>query len=115
MNKKQYLEDIKCDGQDWLDENAEYYDNFDDAYYDMEMTITGSDNGSYYCNAAMAAKAVADIIWDEEVVWEVQSLGYNGIPTELGPETCDVIIRCALLPFLYDDLEEYFYELKDNA
>lgn len=114
MNKVEYLDNILSDGQCWIDENIDYYDSFDSAYDDMELDITGNANGSYYCNAAKAAEAVSDVIWDGDIVLEVQAYGYNGMPTELGPETCDVLVRIALLPWLYNELEDYFNNLKGS-
>lgn len=117
MNKQEYIENIKSDGEEWIDDYFESgqwdgEEEFSDIYYDMELVITGNDNGSYYCSTAKAQEAIAEAMWDDDIVNAIRELGYDGIPTDKGPEAVDVIIRCALLGEIYSDLEEYFDETK---
>lgn len=114
MNKQQYLAELLSDGQDWIDENIEYYDSFGEAYDDMELVITGNDNGSYYCSSYKAEQALEGVMWDEEIADLCRDFGFDGIPTEKGPEACDVIVRCALLCYIYGDLEEYWDDNKEE-
>lgn len=116
MNKRDYLEELESDGIDYIDEyfrdSFDPDEDFSDIYSDMELRITGNDNGSYYCNSAKAQEAIAEAMWDEDIVNAVRELGYDGIPTDKGPEAVDVIIRIVLLGEIYSDLEEYFEENK---
>ena len=116
MNKQEYLDELLESGKEWIDDY--FYGSFDpdedfsDIYDEMQMVITGNDNGSFYCSTAKAKEAIADAMWDEEVVDAVRELGYDGIPTDKGPEAVDVIIRYALLGEVYSELEDYFDENK---
>lgn len=116
MNKQDYIDELKSDGEDWIDDYFyESYDpdyDFSDVYPDMELSITGNDNGSYYCSTAKAQEAIAEAMWDEEVVNAVRDMGFDGIPTDKGPEAVDVIIRIALLGEVISELEDYFDENK---
>lgn len=114
MDKNGYLSELYADGREWIEENVEYYDSFDDAYFDMELTITGNDNGSYYCNSYKAREALEGVLWDDDVVDAIRDMGFDGMPTDRGPETCDVLVRIALLGELYSKLEDYFDELKEE-
>lgn len=92
MNKKQYLDNLLIDGKEYLDD-AYQWDNeasFDEVYPEMELVITGNDNGSYYCNSRRAEEAVSDVLWDEDVVDSVRDLGYDGMPTHKGAEALEL-------------------------
>lgn len=110
MNKQEYLDELLNDAKEWIDENHEYYDSFNRLWDEMEMQITGNDNGSYYCDSHKAEQAIAEAMWDESVVDCVRELGFNGIPTNTGPEAVDVIIRIALLGDLQSEIKEYYEE-----
>lgn len=116
MDKQDYIDALRSDGEDWIDEYLESSysegEDFSDVYSDMELVITGNDNGSYWISTAKAKEAIAEAMWDEEVVDAVRELGFDGIPTDKGPEAVDVIIRVALLGEVYSDLEDYFEENK---
>ena len=118
MNKQEYLEDLLESGKEWIDDyfygSFDPDDEFSDIYDDMQMVITGNDNGSFYCSTAKAAEAISEAMWDEEVVDLIRELGYDGIPTDKGPEAVDVIIRYALLGEVYSELEDYFNENKPS-
>lgn len=118
MNKNEYIEELILDGQNYIDEYFENSfdpnDEFSDIYSDLELSITGNDNGSYYCNSYKAGQAISEAMWDDDVVDAVKELGYDSIPTDKGPEGVDVIIRIALLGEVYSDLEDYFDEHKPS-
>lgn len=114
MNKQQYIENLLADAKDWIDENAEYYDRFDDAYDEMQMVITGNDNGSYYCSTRRAEESLSGVMWDNDVIELCKDLGYDGIPTEKGAEACDVIVRYVLCGDIYGEAEDYFDEVKNG-
>lgn len=118
MNKQEYIEEILESGKEWIDDyfygSFDPDDEFEDIRDDMELVITGNDNGSFYCSTAKAKEAIADAMWDEEIVDLIRDLGYNGIPTDKGPEAVDVIIRYALLGEVYHDLRDYFEDNKPS-
>lgn len=85
--------------------------------YDLLFTddsVTGNGSGSYTFSSAKAAELVSGIIFDHEAIWVFREYGYEGIPTEKGPESCDVIARCIALGYVSGELEEYFNEFCGN-
>lgn len=114
MNKEQYIGNLLADGIEFIDDNYDIYDTFDDLYDEMELVITGNDNGSYYCNTAKAEEALAGVIWDQDVIDAVRWLGYESIPLSEGAESADVIVRIALMNEVTNRLKNYYEELKED-
>lgn len=112
MNYQEYLEEILESAKEWINDNIDCYakDDFDSAWEDLELCVTGNDNGSFYCNSAKAKEALSGVIFDERVVRACSDYGYGGIPTDMGPEACDVIVRCVLLQEVHAEIEEYWDE-----
>lgn len=75
MNWADYIEAVRNDTENFFIENG-YLDNFknDDWDYndfsdlmdEIELCVSGNDNGSYYCNSYRAEQAVKDIIFDDD-------------------------------------------------
>lgn len=114
MNKEQYIDEIRADGIDFIDENYDQYDSYDLLWEEMQNVITGNYNGSYYFSRAKAAESVSDVIWDEDIVDMCNGLGYHGVPTEMGAEACDVIVRYCLIDELYGEFEDYYNDLREE-
>lgn len=97
-------------------ENVEYIGSWGEMYDSLfiDDSVTGNGSGSYYFNSYAAAEAIKDIIFDSDAVEEFKLFGYDGIPTEEGAESCDVIARCICLELAAGELEEYYNSLKDN-
>lgn len=116
MDWNAYQEEVKSDAMDAIKENLEYNDNWDEMYDSLfiDDSVTGNASGSYYCNSYKAAEAVSGIIFDSDAVDEFKALGYDGIPTEEGAETCDVIARCICLGLVSGELEEYYDSLTEQ-
>lgn len=112
----EYMDEVKSDAMDAIKENLEYNDSWDEMYDSLFMddSVTGNASGSYYFNTAKAAEAVSGIIFDSDAVDEFKSMGYDGIPTEEGAETCDVIARCICLGLVSGELEEYYDSLTEQ-
>lgn len=112
----EYQEEVKSDAMDAIKENLEYNDSWDEMYDSLFMddSVTGNASGSYYFNSYKAAEAISGIIFDDEAITEFEYMGYDGIPTEEGAETCDVIARCICLGLVSGELEEYYDSLTDN-
>lgn len=114
MNKREYIEEITNCCIDFIDENFDYFDDFDDLFDEMQMQVTGNDNGSYYCNTIKAKEALEGVLFDESITELVRELGYENLPLDRGPEACDVIVRFVLLNYCVDrdELEEHYDEMR---
>ena len=111
-----YQENVKNDAMDAIKEGMEYADNWDEMYDSLfvDDSVTGNASGSYYCNSAKAEEAVSGIIFDADAVEEFKAMGYDGIPTGEGAETCDVIARCIALGLVSGELEDYYNSLRED-
>ena len=118
MNYNDYLVEVESAAQDFLDENIEYYDDFDDAFHEMFCSdyVTGNGSGSYTFNSYKAQQNVKDAIFDENIVTLLDWNGINIFDTlrDSGAETLDVIIRCYILSDIYSIIEEYFKDKKST-
>lgn len=116
MNYNDYLVEVESDALDFLDENIEYYDDFDDAFHAMfcSDSVTGNGSGSYTFNSYKAQQNVKDAIFDENIVALLDWNGINIFDTlrDRGAETLDVIIRCYVLSDIYSIIEEHFKNKK---
>lgn len=112
----EYQEEVKSDAMKAIKENLEYNDSWYEMYDSLFMddSVTGNASGSYYFNTAKAAEAVSGIIFDSDAVDEFKAMGCDGIPTEEGAETCDVIARCICLAIVSGELEEYYDSLTEQ-
>lgn len=112
----EYQEEVKSDAMEVIKENLEYVNSWDEMYdlLFIDDAVTGNGSGSYYFNSYKATEAVSGIIFDSDAVDEFKEMGYDGIPTEEGAETCDVIARCICLGLVSGELEKYYDSLTDN-
>lgn len=65
MNFSEYKYYVQMDMLEYIEENLQSFN--DDKYRaidDMRMQVTGNDNGSYYCDASKARKAVIPAMWE---------------------------------------------------
>lgn len=117
-----YFEDYRCevmeDSKRYIDENYEWYDDFDELY-DALFTadsVTGNGSGSYYFNSWKAKEAVKDVVWDDEFLDAISEFGWSLENLfKQGPEAIDVVARCAALSYIpYNEMEEHFYDLKEG-
>lgn len=112
----EYQEEVKSDAMEAIKENLEYVNSWDEMYdlLFMDDSVTGNASGSYYFNRYKAEKAISGIIFDDEAITEFEYMGYDGIPTEEGAATCDVIARCICLGLVSSELEEYYDSLTED-
>lgn len=103
-----YCDEVWSDACDWIDENHSYYDDASGMLDDCRLTVTGNDNGSYYCNAVRAkeeASEVEDDIMDEIIRYYgsefVASLALHNW------EGMDVVVRDFAFEHKLGELEEY--------
>lgn len=101
------------DAKDFIDENYMYYDRFDVIYDDLVDSVTGNDNGSYWCNSARAEEEVKDIVFHSEVLgdWYTRDMFMDYVRGG-NAEMADVVVRFSALSEVYRELEEVFAELK---
>jgi len=120
MTYEDYINDIIVDGKQYIEEFLEYNKNADlDEIIDSMFvsSVTGNDNGSYYCNSYKAKQAVKDVIFedwfkdmcDEFGVFERKDV----IDFLYDPESLDVSVRCYLLGSseVIEAFENYYSEL----
>lgn len=117
MERYNYLESVKEDVREWINEHDEWKsdyadengkwlrdDNRDDIFEDLndrlfvEDSVTGNASGSYTFNAWQAEE---NLCHNLDLLGEaMEEFGYGGKPmSELmeSAESCDVTIRCYLL------------------
>ena len=101
MEKYNYLEQIKKDVKNFIDEYKNYLPNnreeIEEQLNDMlqnDDTITGNETGSYFRDTDRAAEAIA-YNWDL-LAEALDAFGYENIKN--GVNCCDVLIRCYILP-----------------
>ena len=97
--KYDYLENLKGDIKDYIEENKKYLEEKDETQlYDimfLEDTITGNASGSYTFNTWEAEENICHNMDLAQEAYE--EFGYDGIPKDAGAEAIDVTIRCYLL------------------
>ena len=110
MNFDDYCSEVYNDSMDVIRDSYKDYDNWEDLYDELFLCVTGNDNGSHYCNSAKAEEALEGVLWDSDYAAE-----YGSLPTDKGPEVCDVIVRINALEGMGSNLEEEFELLKKQA
>ena len=109
MTKAEYLEQIKSDIKDYIDENkiVVHDERGRESLYNklwVSDSVTGNASGSYTCNDYQAKQNVKDIIFEDETLDMFREFGYERIPLEKGAEFLDVSIRCFLLSEALDSV-----------
>lgn len=110
-----YLEMLKADVKQWMDENKDYYDFPDDRDELAEFledktwvadSVTGNASGSYYCNSAKAKEQI--FANTDEVVEALTEMCDRETIAELfidrSWEYMDVTARCYWLGQAIDEL-----------
>lgn len=115
-DRKRYRDEVFNDLIDFIKEMASYkewttaqdiIDNKDEIYDEAFVSddVTGNASGSYTQSAYMAENNLThawDLLKDA-----MNDFGDNRNPLNLGPETCDSIIRCYLLGQVIDKAIEF--------
>jgi len=117
MERYDYLESVKKDVREWINEHAinitpenreEWESELNERLF-CEDSVTGNSSGSYTCNAWQAEENLCHNI---DLLSEALAEFGCGLEyiTENGVEACDVSIRCYLLPQaiskVLDEMEE---------
>ena len=102
-----YIADIKNDAETFASENRGYFSDLEAALDEMELQITGNDNGSYFGNAYRAEQAIGGALWDERFTSWLACFGISGRRLlDKGPEYMDVLIRLAAFSWCRGALED---------
>lgn len=118
MEMYSYTEAVRADVEAWIDENRETLDAMMKEYgyeeyielgeyvsskCECDDGVTGNASGSYYCNAWKAEESLCHN-WDL-LIEAADNMGYENI-LHNGPELCDMLIRCYLVPSIVQDVLE---------
>ena len=98
----------------YLENNDDFNDAFDEFYEDLYIddSVTGNASGSYWFNSKKAEESLGEFIWDEDIIWLLEEMGYTIEDViKRGPEATDVIIRCAMLSSVCEDVRDYVCEM----
>lgn len=117
MDWNDYMKDVLNDGKEHIEENARYCDTWEEMEESLFLSdsVTGNGSGSYTFCTETAKGNVAGIIFDDDAIEAFREYGYEGIPTERGPEAVDVIARCIALGYVGGELESYYDEIREAA
>ena len=122
MQKYDYLEAVKTDVKDYIEENIDREDWIDDRDGLEEQlndelwtadSVTGNASGSYYCNSYKAREALAmntDILVEALECFGDELETYKKALTD--PEYADCTIRCYLVG---QAINEVLNELEENG
>ena len=121
MTNYNYLENIKADVKEYIDneinlkdfsDREELEEKLNDTLW-TEDSVTGNASGSYYCNSWKAEEALAHN-WDL-LAEAMKEFGCEVDLLEKGAEWADVTIRCYLLGQaigeILDEMEEELEEI----
>ena len=98
----------------YLENNDDFNDAWDEFYEDLFMddSVTGNASGSYWFNSKKAEESLGEFIWDEDIILLLEEMGYIIEDViKRGPEATDVIIRCAMLSSVCEDVRDYVCEM----
>lgn len=120
MKLEGYKHQVYEDAIEYIDEIDldNYFNDFYDLFNEIELVVTGNDNGSYYCNRYDAEESVKDLVFDDYfntiLDWyDLKDAFYSKI-SQNNPEGADVIARIAILWTLRDDIWRYWKEKIDG-
>ena len=111
-----YMESVSGDFESDSDlESDSDFDDAWDAFYEdlfMDDSVTGNASGSYWFNSKKAEESLGGFVWDEDIVWLLDEMGYTiEDVVKRGPEEADVIIRYAMLCYVEDAVKKYVWEM----
>lgn len=125
MTFEDYKRETMGNALDALPGYVGYCDDFSQVWDELfvDDAVTGNGSGSYTFSTYQAEQNTQGLFWDDEFLDALKGYGYEGIPTEQGPEALDVIARCLALDYCYAECEEkwdeltapnYRYEIQDS-
>lgn len=116
MTFDDYIDQVKSDAIEYMRENVDLYDSFDDLMDELfvEDSVTGNGSGSYTFSSAKAAEFIVPAMFDERFCDDdlMCDGGFADI-VKRGSESIDVSLRCVALGYASYDIECEFDTLKD--
>ena len=123
MNWVDYMAEVENDTKAYFTENG-YIDNFkydnwgyndfSDMMDEIEMDVSGNDNGSYYCNSYRAEQAVKDIIFDDDFYEAAQAHEtwdyFQKYLEKQDSEAADAIARLTAFYENWSDIQKWLEE-----
>lgn len=111
-----YRKAVKEDFQEYVEtykeEISSNEEDFQTFFDRIEDWVTAKNTGSYYCDRAYAEQCVLDVVFDGdafEALVEIDAWGdFTDEMANQNPEGADVVVRCAALHSVRDELEEWF-------
>lgn len=106
--------------QTFFEEVADYIEEdntecFESVFENLEDSVTGNDNGSYYCNRECARTALLGIVCDVEFLNLLSDYGefyedfFFDYLAATDFEAADVVARYLILDSMYPSLEDEYY------
>jgi hypothetical protein len=106
----EYLNNFADPDPDYRWGEREFYDMMDEA----ELSVTGNDNGSYYCNSYKAQEALKDAVFDTDILSELFAHCFEDsfwrYMREGDYEAADVIVRCVIFLEVQSDVQAWIEE-----
>ena len=110
----EYLNNFADPDPDYQWNEREFYDMMDEA----ALSVTGNDNGSYYCNSYKAKEALEDAVFDQDILSVLSANcmedSFWRYMQEGDYEAADVIVRCAMFYEIIYDVEAWIEEQIDR-
>lgn len=98
----------------YMENSSDFEDAWDEFYEDLYMddSVTGNASGSYWFSRKKAEESLGEFVWDEDIVWLLEEMGYTiEDVVKRGPEVVDVIIRYAMLGPVESAVKDYVWEM----
>lgn len=106
----EYLNNFADPDPDYRWGEREFYDMMDEA----ELSVTGNDNGSYYCNSFKAREALKDAVFDADILSVLSAHCFEDsfwrYMREGDYEAADVVVRYVIFWEVQDDVREWIEE-----
>lgn len=119
MNFEEYCQEVMNDATQYIDEEYKNYDREYDIVSDLFLRVTGSDNGSYYCNSYKAQEALKDVIFDEYFLEKLDEYNYTDSffkdLKDMKYELADITVRCVAFWEKEYDIRNYAKEKMING
>lgn len=117
MTFEDYKRDVLRDAAQAIEENAEWWGSWEEAYDALfvDDSVTGNGSGSYTFNAAEARENVRGLLYDGEFMAEAEGAGFGIGVFKRGPEAVDVIARCLALGCVSGELEAAYEEARAGS
>lgn len=117
MRFKDYQEAVHADAMEFIRENWERFEDFEELFDEMlnDDSVTGNISGSYTMNRWQARENIAELIWDDDFHNELDRCErtIGELIDNRDEEGIDVIARFFALESLpWDDMETEFYKLR---